>query len=201
MSESHQYAAGEILLILLFTVLDLSNADFLSLLTSPVIVMHYLSRVIFLTAHRLGSNWLENTLSKELLLQANSYPQLREGVVRTAMQLISRVESQRDHFCVMTAFGWGAGTEAIGMTLIEQAGCLSRFRNGEFQTKVRDLEIRLSQSSSASIRAKLCSIYSANPVIFLSSDSYFKRVSKALAEDSEIDVLVVIIFLLVATNR
>jgi hypothetical protein len=47
---------GEILLILPFTVLDLSNADFLSLLTSPVIVMHYLSRVIFLTAHRFGSN-------------------------------------------------------------------------------------------------------------------------------------------------
>jgi hypothetical protein len=36
---------------------------------------------------------------------------------------------------------------------------------------------------------------------FLSSDFYFKRVYKALAEDPEIDVLVVIILLLVATNR
>jgi hypothetical protein len=74
-----------------------------------------------------------------LLLQANSYQQLREGVVCSGMQLISRVESQQVHFYVMAAFGWAAGTEAIGMILIEQAGCLNPFRNGEFQTKVRDL--------------------------------------------------------------
>jgi hypothetical protein len=128
-------------------------------------------------------NWLENTHPRELLLQANSYPQLREGVVRTTMQLISRVESQQVRFWVMSAFDWPAETETTGMTLTEQADCLSRFCNDGFQTKVRDLGIRLSQSSSASIGAKFCSIYGANPVTFMSSDSHFKRVYTALAED------------------
>jgi hypothetical protein len=102
---------------------------------------------------------------------------------------------------MMSAFDWPAETEATGLILIEQADYLSRFCNGEFQTKVRDLGIRLLQSSSASISLKLCSIYSANPVTFMSSDSHFKRVCTALAEDPKIEVLVVIILLLVAANR
>jgi hypothetical protein len=44
MGESHQYTADEILLILPFTVLDLSNCDFLSVLTSPVIATLFFAR-------------------------------------------------------------------------------------------------------------------------------------------------------------
>jgi hypothetical protein len=76
MGENHRYAAGEILLILSFAVLDLSNCDFLSVLTSSVVV------TLFFARHR------PNCSSTRLELAGEHSS---EGIV-TASEFLSAIE-------------------------------------------------------------------------------------------------------------
>jgi hypothetical protein len=165
MGDDHQFAAGEMLWLLPLCQPKISNDDFLRLLGSAVIVAHYLPIAIGLSAKSLGTAWYENTMPRELLLQVNSFPQLREGATSAIIPLFDQIDGQQAFLWAMTAFGWAQTNEGVAIVLIENADTLGQFRNGEFQVKVRDLGIRLSQSSSVN-RARLCYIYAHNPSLF-----------------------------------
>jgi hypothetical protein len=185
--EDYQFAAGELLWLLHLCQVKISNDNFLLFLSSAVIVAHYLPVAIALSSNSLGTAWQENTMPKELLLQANSFPQLREGATSAIIPMFHQIDGQQAFLWAMTAFGWAQTNESVGIVLIENADTLGRFRSGEFQVKVRDLGIRLSQSPSVN-RAQLCCIYAHNPITFLSSKVHLWRVYKELSEDPDIEV-------------
>jgi hypothetical protein len=190
MSEGHQFAAGEILVILPFSMIEFTHGDFLSLLNSSVIVANYLVALVLTLGRRMRPNWVETILPKALILQANSFAHMRPGVVEAILSVLDRVDAQQAYVCCMSAFGWAANNEPVAVVLVDKADCLAQMRNGEFAAKLKDLGARLAQSTSGAIRVQLCSICARNPNTFLSSQVHFRRVIRLLAENSAINVRV-----------
>jgi hypothetical protein len=188
MSESHQYAAAELFLVLPIADVEITNDHFLLVLNSQITVGHYLVAIVKKLEKTFNTNWFENSLPKHLLLQSNSFSNLREGSIRAIISLIGHVDSPQIHLLLMTAFGWATNTESIAIAIAEHSDLLSSYRTGEFQSKVIEIGLRLSKSSSIVVRSKLCSIYSNNPVTFLSSDAHVTRVFKGIVDDPEIEV-------------
>lgn len=186
MSESHQYAAAELLLILPFNKIDFKSEDFKELIGAKIIGTHYLPELVALACSYFDKKWQEN-LPKQLSLQANTYQSIREGTVKAVLSSVELVENQHIYFFVMTSFGWAAQNESVGMAIVEKADVISKLKNGEFQNRVREIGIRLAQGSSTR-KAELCAIYAKNPQTFLSNESYVKKIYHTLAESPETEV-------------
>jgi hypothetical protein len=192
MAEIYQYAAAELLCIIPFAKLEVSPDDFALFVASPVVGSQYLARIIRAAAGRFGRPWLENTLPKLLLLQANSYSNIREGVVRaltTEILEADQVDSQAVCHLVMAAVGWAATSESLAMALIEKADVITKYRNGEFFLKVRDIGLRLMQSGSTLLRPQLCRVCAENLQTFTGqSEPFLARAYKAIAGDADFAV-------------
>jgi hypothetical protein len=186
LSEAHQFAAGELLLL---TPQLCGDSDFFAaILSVPIVVTHYLAKAIKIMPRSSNLTWFENALPKQMLPQANSFSQIRHGCFRALISVLDFADSQQIHLFLMTAFGWASNSENVALVIAENADILSAYHNGEFQAKVRDIALRVSKLTAISVRVRLCEIYAANPVFYLSSDAHFGRVYKGLAEDPEIDV-------------
>jgi hypothetical protein len=188
MSDAHQFAAGELLLLAPQLLIDSTTDVLTMILSGPIVVTHYLADAIRAISHTVNLNWFENTLPKQMLLQANSFAQMRYGCCRALVSVLEFADSPQIHLFIRTAFGWASTAENIAFLVVEHTDVLAAYHNGEFQAKVRDIALRISKSAAVPIRVRLCEIYAANPLFYLSSDALFGRVYKSLAEDSEIEV-------------
>jgi hypothetical protein len=188
LSETHHYAAAELFLSLGKSNLQISQDDITPLLNSAIVFNRYLPTIADLGVSQFGKQCLESTFARQLLAQAKMVPGLREGACRAIPTLVRNSDGPQVHQVVMAAFGWAAGNETMSLALVEMADTLAGYKNGAFQGKSRDLGIKLAQSPSVAIRARLIGIYADNPATFLSSEAYVGRSLKALTEDSEKDV-------------
>jgi hypothetical protein len=188
MSESHQHAAAHLILALPLEIFDFSSDQFISILNSQVIFREYLPQLLPVVIQHLGKNWGETVLPRHLLAISQVDPTLREGACRGILSIIREVDAQQLYVFMRSAIGWAATSEPIALAIIEHADNLIGYKNGCFQAKIRDLGVKLTQTTSVSVLLKLFSVFSANPVTFLTSETYLGRALKLLTESPEVVV-------------
>lgn len=181
MDRTFQYAAAEILLVIPFRAVGMTETILVdSILPGEVVSAEYIPRLVMKAAEYFGRDWMATLMPKRLVMQANSFQNMREGVVRVLLTYVDKIEETGAYLFLMAAFGWAGTNEGVALSLIERADDISKRRGGEFSGKVREIGIRLAQNGSKHA-PKLFGIYAKNPVTFLSTDSSVRYLCKGVA--------------------
>ena len=93
MDRTFQYAGVELLLVLPFKAAGVTeDVLFDVVFSSEVVSSEYLPRVVTKAAEYLGHEWMFNFMPKRLVMQANSFQNMREGVVKAMLMFMDKVE-------------------------------------------------------------------------------------------------------------
>ena len=84
MKDEHKHCAGNLLLILPFTKFNYMEV-FEKIINTEIIVNFYLTKICYLISQLQPSDWSINTMPRMFLPIANSYVNLREGLLETVL--------------------------------------------------------------------------------------------------------------------
>ena len=182
-NEGFQHAASVILKMWPFDKVRVVPGVIEGFLRSQVFVVGYLADV--LTSGSFDMNWRRNGLPSMLMPIVNSHPEMREGAIKAVLGGMPNIEGNGIHLFVMAAFSWMATNEVIGMVLLENSGTLLAKKSTEYCTRLREMALKIANSSQRELRVKLPSCLAKNKCVFEGSKAGLKVVLKVITADRD----------------
>ena len=182
-TQEYHFAAAELITAFSFKELYISTDVFLKMMTLRVIVDNYLMQMIKIATKSFSEDWCGKIFPSQLLQIANSNPELRYGILRTALSSGDIFQAKAYYSFISAALNWASNSDDVAMVIVSKADEIVTPKTVDLFPKMKALLSNITKSKDPRIRINLPKIISSNPSLFFQNDLELQNVFFSLAKD------------------
>jgi len=188
LDEMYQHAACNLLIVFPLDSISLTTDSFSLLLTSVILVSMYLDQIVKKCIMFFGENWISNVLVRQLISLSNSKENIRAGSLRAILHSTQQLSDRNVYSFLLSGINWAHTNDSVALEILESSELILKHKKAEFQSKLRDIAMKLTQSSDKNTRIRIIKIMCDCPSIFSGSEAHLKTALKNLSDDSNPEV-------------